>query len=58
MAGEGCKVKGLNAWEGEISGVHGPGSKFTKLVIGMGMKEVTDMTGPPTDQGAYMTAKA
>lgn len=51
-------VKGINGWEGEIIGKPAPGSKFTKLKIGMGMKQVTDLAGPPTDQGAYVTGKA
>jgi hypothetical protein len=51
-------VKGINGWEGEISGKPAPGSKFTKLQIGMGMKQVTDLIGQPSDQGAYVTGKA
>ena len=51
-------VKGINGWEGEISGKPAPGSKFTKLKIGMGMKQVTDLIGQPTDQGSYVTGKA
>lgn len=57
-AGYGQKVKGRNDWEGEITGKPAPGSKFTKLQIGMGMKEVTDLIGQPSDQGAHMTGKA
>jgi len=57
-AGHGQKVKGLNDWEGEITGKPAPGSKFTKLQIGMPMKQVTDLIGQPTDQGAYVTGKA
>jgi len=58
-AGFGQKVKGLNDWEGEITGKPAPGSKFTQLKIGMPMKQVTDLVGvPPTDKGAYMTGKA
>lgn len=56
--GHGQKVKGLGDWEGEITGKPAPGSKFTKLKIGMPMKEVTDLIGQPTDQGAYVTGKA
>ena len=33
-------------------------SKFSKLQIGMSIKQVTDLTGEPTDQGAYVTGKA
>lgn len=57
-AGSGQKVKGRGNWEGEITGKPAPGSKFNKLEIGMGMKEVTDIAGQPTDQGAYVTGKA
>ena len=56
-AGSGQKVKGINDWEGEITGKPGPGSKFTKLQIGMGVRQVTDLVGQPTDQGAYATGK-
>ncbi len=56
--GFGTKVKGINDTEGEITGKPAPGSKFTQLKIGMGMKQVTDLAGPPTDQGAYITGKA
>ena len=52
------QVKGLNGWEGEISGIPAASSKFAKLQIGMGMRQVTDIAGPPTDQGAYVTGKA
>ncbi len=51
-------VKGINDWEGDITGRPGAGSRFTQLQIGMPMKQVTDMVGAPTDQGAYVTGKA
>jgi hypothetical protein len=57
-AGHGQKVKGMNDFEGEITGIPAPNSKFTQLQIGMGMKQVTDIAGTPTDQGAYITGKA
>jgi hypothetical protein len=57
-AGSGTKVKGIDDWEGEITGKPGPGSKFTQLKIGMGMRQATDIAGQPTDQGGYMTGKA
>ncbi|MEJ8847832.1 hypothetical protein [Variovorax rhizosphaerae] len=57
-AGSGRTVKGLNDYEGEITGNPGPGSKFTRLQIGMPTRQVTDLIGPPTDQGAYVTGKA
>jgi hypothetical protein len=28
------------------------------LQIGMGLRQVVDIVGPPTDQGAYITGKA
>lgn len=57
-AGYGRTVKGLNDYEGEITGKPAPGSKFTQLQIGMPLKQVTDIVGTPTDQGAYVTGKA
>ena len=51
-------VKGLNDWEGDIVGRPGPGSRFTRLQIGMPMRQVMDLAGAPTDQGAYVTGKA
>ncbi|MFN0301474.1 MAG: hypothetical protein ACKVQU_14100 [Burkholderiales bacterium] len=58
QAGGGQKVKGLNNWEGEITGKPGPSSQFTKLEIGMSMRQVVDLAGQPTDQGAYITGKS
>ncbi len=57
-AGYGQKVKGMGDWEGEITGKAKPGAPFSKLQIGMSMKQVTDLVGQPTDSGAYMTGKA
>lgn len=57
-AGHGKKVKGLNDWEGEITGKPAPGTKFTRLQIGMSRQQVLDIVGQPTDQGAYITGKA
>jgi len=57
-SGSGRKVKGINDYEGEITGNPAPGSKFNRLQIGMSMKQVTDIVGQPSDQGAYMTGKA
>jgi outer membrane protein assembly factor BamE (lipoprotein component of BamABCDE complex) len=51
-------VKGINDWEGEISGTPAPGSNFTRLKIGMSMRQVTDLIGGPTDMGSYVTGKA
>lgn len=57
-AGQGTQVKGINDWQGEITGVPFKGSRFTKLKIGMPMQQVLDLVGQPTDQGAYVTGKA
>lgn len=57
-AGYGQKVKGVGDWEGEITGKPTPGSKFTRLQIGMSRQQVLDIVGQPTDQGAYVTGKA
>jgi hypothetical protein len=57
-AGDTVRVKGINDWEGDITGKPAANSRFTKLQIGMGMRQVTDLVGPPTDQGAYVTGKA
>ncbi|NEX20409.1 hypothetical protein G3480_08820 [Thiorhodococcus mannitoliphagus] len=56
--GHGKQVTGLNDWEGEITGKSFRGAKFDRLKIGMPMKQVTDLIGEPSDQGAYMTGKA
>jgi hypothetical protein len=57
-SGYGQKVKGINDYEGEITGIAAPNSKFSQLKIGMGFRQVEDIAGPPTDQGAYITGKA
>jgi len=57
-AGSGRTVKGLNGYEGEITGTPARNSKFARLQSGMSAKQVTDLAGPPTDQGAYVTGKA
>jgi hypothetical protein len=57
-AGSGRTVNGLNGYEGEITGNPARNSRFTRLQIGMSAKQVTDIAGAPTDQGAYVTGKA
>ena len=57
-SGHGQTVKGINDFEGEITGVPAPGSPFTQLKIGMGIRQAMDICGPATDQGAYVTGKA
>ena len=56
--GYGRKVKGINNWEGEITGKPGAKSRFGKLQIGMPMQQVVNLIGQPSDQGAYVTGKA
>lgn len=51
-------AKSADAKEGEIIGTPAKNSRFTQLEIGMGMRQVMDLIGPPTDQGAYITGKA
>lgn len=55
---KGTTVKGINGWEGEVTGKPAANSKFKSLQIGMSMKQATDIAGQPTDQGAYVTGKA
>jgi hypothetical protein len=57
-AGHGQKVKGLDDWEGEITGKPAPGSKFGQLKIGMSSAQVLSLLGQPSDQGAHPTGKA
>ncbi len=57
-AGYGKAVKGMNDWEGEITGCPASGSKFTRLQIGMSMRQATDLVGNASDEGAYVTGKA
>jgi len=52
------EVKGINDWTGYVQGTPARNSKFTKLKIGMGEKEVIDLIGTPTDQSMHMTGKA
>lgn len=58
QSGDGTQVKGINDWEGEITGIPAANSKFKRLKIGMSLQEATDIVGQPNDQGAYVTAKA
>ena len=49
-------VRGLNGWEGEISGQPVAGGKFARVLIGMRPSEVATLLGPPSDYGNYITA--
>jgi len=44
--------------EGEIIGTPAKNSKFAKVRIGMGQREVEDLIGPPSDSHDYTTGKA
>ena len=44
--------------EAEIVGTIVPGSPFSKIKIGMGMRQVQDLIGVPNDQNHYVTGKA
>ena len=56
--GSGKSVKGINDFEGEITGVAASNSRFAQLQIGMSIRQAMDICGPPNDQGAYITGKA
>ena len=43
---------------GSIIGTIPDDSKFAKISIGMSIRQVTDLIGPPTDQKVYTTGKA
>jgi hypothetical protein len=58
QSGSGKSVKGINDFEGEITGVAASNSRFAQLQIGMSIRQALDICGPPTDQGAYITGKA
>jgi len=44
--------------DGEIYGTPAKNSKFAKLRIGMGQREVEDLIGAPNDSHQYVTGKA
>lgn len=50
-------AKGAASVEGEIVGKPAPGSKFSKLKIGLTLKQVTALIGPPTTTGQHPTGK-
>jgi hypothetical protein len=54
-SGFGQMVKGLNDWEGEVTGRPTVGSPFSQLKVGMTSAQVLAMLGHPDDQGAYGT---
>ena len=58
QSGSGRSVKGINDFEGEITGTAASNSRFAQLQIGMSIRQAMDICGPPNDQGAYITGKA
>ena len=40
-----------------VVGTPAPGSKFSRVKIGMGKTEVQDLIGPPNDQNSHITGK-
>jgi hypothetical protein len=54
----GTKVTGVNGASGDINGTIRPGSKFSRIRIGMGSGEVESLIGPPTDTASHITGKA
>jgi hypothetical protein len=53
-----AKADEVKAAEGEIVGTPAPGSKFSKLKLGMTMKQVVAKIGAPADQWQRPTGKA
>jgi hypothetical protein len=51
-------VTGQNGVRGDIIGTPAPGSKFSRVRIGMPMKQVEDLIGPPSDTAGHITGKA
>jgi hypothetical protein len=45
-------------FDGEIIGTPEPTSKFAKLRIGMGQRQVEDLIGRPDDEDSHITGKA
>lgn len=59
VEGPSRRVKSTDGtFDGQITGVPARGSKFSKLQIGMPMKQVTDLIGEPNDISAGVTGKA
>lgn len=54
---DGRKVKSKDGVEGEIFGTPAPGSKFSKLEIGMSKSAVESLIGAPNDQDSHITGK-
>ena len=54
----GNKVVGVNGVEGEVDGTIRPGSKFSRVRIGMGSTEAESIIGKPSDTAGHITGKA
>lgn len=50
-------AKAAESVEGEIVGTPAPGSKFSKLKIGLTLKQVVALIGPPTTEWQHPTGK-
>lgn len=50
-------AKAAASVEGEIVGKPAPGSKFSKLKIGMTLKQSVALIGPPTSESQHPTGK-
>ncbi len=57
-SGDGVWVKGLDEWEGEISGIAKPESKFSKLQIGLREDDVVKFLGKADDRTFRISGKA
>jgi hypothetical protein len=57
-AAAGQRVKAADGFEGEIIGRPAPGSKFSRVTIGMPIREVEDLIGQPNDVAGHITGKA
>ena len=51
-------VKTSQGVEGEIVGTPAMGSRFSRVAIGMSVKQVSDLIGEPTDQSSHITGKS
>ena len=51
-------VTSANGVRGDIVGTPAPGSKFSRVQIGMPKKQVEDLIGQPTDTASHVTGKA
>ncbi len=50
-------VVGQGGTQGELVGTPAPGSRFSRIQIGMSQREVDAAIGPPTDTDSHITGK-